>query len=518
MSTIGEVNKINNVNGSFTELTLGQVIDTNDPQQMGRIRVACPYLGDDDSTIVSDLPWASPISPLAGSNESAARGRGSDRTPGPIAYGFFNVPKVGATVLVACIEGDPRFRIFLGCLADQFLPHTMPHGRYTYNETPASSDTPSGPLSSTDDPIQPLFDSQTETFTKNTSVTGQVPGAARNNFEGRTRGADVAVSGVQPVYIESTDVLYTSEPDDQELAFTEPDGNIIDSTQGYHRSRVQEDRRSSATGFVYDPQVYSWTTPGFHSISMSDNADNCRTRFRTTHGHQIIMDDTNERIYISTAGGKTYLELDEKGNIHLYGERNISIHAERDINFTAGDTIRMTAVNGVHLASENEVRIHAQNGILHLKSGASTEVNAIGDLNVSSSGTVNVLSAADTLISAANIHVNSNGTLNLQAGASMNLLAGGEIIQTGVAIHLNGPGAGSATAVPGGISSSTFDAWWTNFVPEHEPWARVMTLVSSTDMDMGNTHTGSSEFPYNDPNVGRTERGFDLTRNNRWHR
>ncbi len=227
MSLFDEVRKIENNDSSFDQLSIGEVVDTNDPQQMGRVRVSCPYLGDGQGTIIENLPWATPISPLAGINESAARGRGNDKSVGPVAYGMFNIPKVGSFVLIACIEGDPRFRIYLGAMHDQFLPHTMPHGRYIYRDTAASPDKPAGPLSSTDDPIQPLYDSQTEAFTKDAegTPTGQAIPAPRLNFEYRTRAADSGVSGITADFMSSDEIIYTSNPDDQAEPFVEEDGN-----------------------------------------------------------------------------------------------------------------------------------------------------------------------------------------------------------------------------------------------------------------------------------------------------
>ncbi len=490
MKLFNEIRSINDIDGTCEQLTIGEVVDTNDPQQMGRIRVVCPYFGEGQDTIIADIPWATPISPLAGINESASRGRANDRTVGPVAYGMFNIPKVGSYVIVACIEGDPRFRIYLGAMHDQFLPHTLPHGRYTYNKNDPSEDKPAGPLSSTDDPIQPLYDSQTAAFTKTTesSPTTQSFTGPRLNFEYRTRAADNGVAGIISDFISSDEIIYTSNPDDQAEIFTEDDGNEIENTHGYHKSRVQEGAISGITKFVYDPQVYSWTTPGFHSVSMSDNSDNCRIRIRSTHGHQIIMDDTNERVYISTAGGKTWIEMDEKGNIDIYGERSISVHAEKDINFTAGDTFRVKAKNGIHLvASDGELRLHA---------GTDVHLNSTNDTFLTGSK---------------NVHIKaSGGVLNLNSSADTNILAAGNITQTGAKIDLNGPTAATATA--------SNEAWWTNRVPEHEPWARTMTLPDKTDGDSGNTHIDASEYVYNDKNVGRMERGYDLLRNSKWHR
>jgi len=500
MSIFDDINNGLGVTGEFEQLTLGEVVDTNDPQQMGRIRIACPYFGDTKDTPIKTIPWATPISPLAGTTTSLARGREDNISSGPVAYGMFNVPKVGTYVLVACIEGDPKFRVYLGCLHDQFLPHTLPHGRYSYNKENGLQDEPSGPLTSTEEALQPLYDSQTMAFQKSLDSVGSgIPIDPRKNYEYRTRGADIGVAGIDSFFIDTDDVLFTSHIDDKAETFTEKDGNEIENTHGYHKTRLEDGLTSDTTVFAYDPQVYSWTTPGFHSISMGDSAKSCRIRVRTTQGHQIILDDTNERIYLSVAGGKSWIELDEKtGNIDIYAKGNISYHAEKDINFTAGDTFRVKAKNGIHLISETEVRLHAKSGNLQLKSDS--------DLNILATN-IHLTGSSETNI--------TGGVLKLASDGDANINAGGQILQTGSAIHLNGPPAAAATPAS---ASNTKEAFWTNRVPEHEPWARVMTKVSATDNSTGNTHTNSAEFTYDDPNVGKSERGELIDRNPNWHR
>jgi hypothetical protein len=141
------------------------------------------------------------------------------------------------------------------------------------------------------------------------------------------------------------------------------------------------------------------------------------------------------------------------------------------------------------------------------------ELATVGDLDVSVS---NLMLTAVT-----NVHVKASaGVLNLQSGGNTNINATGQIIQTGSQIHLNGPGAASAEAATptATIETNTFEAFYTSRIPEHEPWARVMTDPLFTDQDMDNSHTDAAEYLYDDPDVGRLERGEDLLRNPKWHR
>lgn len=473
---------------TFDKLTLGEVVDTNDPQQMGRLRVLCPALGDNSSAKISEIPWATYVSPLGGVTDTASRGRAEYDTEGPVSYGMWNIPKVGSTVLVACLDGDTHYRLWLGCLVGQFFPHTLPHGRFSYD---AASDQPAGPLSSAEKPIQPTYSELTLAFTKSKdSVTAGLADDARSSFEFRTRGSDYSVAAIVNNLVQSVDSYVSSVSDDQDINVTEDDGNILHITQGYAESRVEPPLSFSATNNKnYDPQTYSWTTPGFHSVSMDDRPENCRIRIRTTHGHQIIMDDTNERMYISTPQGDTWIELDEKGNIDIYGKRNVSIHAEKDINMTTDKTFRVKAKEGIHLISEDEVRIHSKGGNgMNFKSDKELHMESLENMHIKTSQIG---------------HFTTGQTLNILSGENTYMSAGPDI-------HLNGPPALSA--------NNSKEAFWTDRIPEHEPWCRVMTKPSVTDNDNANTHANAAEYKYNDKNVGRVERGEDLGRNPKWHR
>jgi hypothetical protein len=126
-----QIQDLENADALVHGITIGEVIDTNDPQQMGRVRAVCPALGDIKNQARKNTPWAMYGSPFAGVNQLTKRGREETESEGPVAYGMWAIPKIGSFVLIMCIDGDPNHRVWLGCLPPQFFPHTMPHGRYS---------------------------------------------------------------------------------------------------------------------------------------------------------------------------------------------------------------------------------------------------------------------------------------------------------------------------------------------------------------------------------------------------
>lgn len=435
--------------------TLGIVVDTNDPQQMGRARVVCQRWGDTFDQDIDNIPWAVYVSPFGGQTNVGTRGPGIQESQGGIAYGMWAIPKVGAQVLVMCIDSDPNQRAFFGCVYDQHTPHTLPHGRFMYDDHPAldNSISPSGPYTSQEKPIEPLNTNMKQAFGNKTAP----------NYEWQNRAADYTASALDIQNMSST---ASNVADDKDIV---KDGWT--SRQGYDQSRIDPDAQTSYTEKNFDSMVYSITSPGFHAFSMDDRMENCRVRLRTTSGHQIIMDDTNERIYIATAKGENWIEMDQAGNIDIFASNKVNIRSKEAINMTSDDTIRMHAAKGIHMFSGDEIRMQAAKDI--------------------------------SIKTATNLRQHAGASLYLQSGADVNVLAGGNIIETGAAIHFNGPQAAAASPQP---------AKWTSRVPDHEPWARTMTSTENDET------THDPDLPYNDKNVNRMERGKRIPRGAYWRR
>lgn len=474
-------------------VTIGTVVDTNDPQQMGRVRIVCPQWGDSWTSNVEDLPWALYVSPFGGQMQTGTRGPGVQESEGGVAYGMWAIPKVGAQVVVMCVDGNPMTRMYFGCIYDQFTPHTMPHGRFMYDDHPeleksGSSPAPYGPYTSTEKYIQPLTANMKLAF-----------GAKDEpNHEYRTRAADYSVARVDVSQLGQT---YSRVQDDEDV-----DHDGWTSTQGYQASRSDPNAPSSYTNKNYDSMVYSFVSPGFHALSMDDRQENCRVRLRTTSGHQIIMDDTNERIYIATAKGNNWIEMDQDGNIDIFTSNKLSVHATKDINFTSDETIRMHAKKGIHMHSDDEVRIDAAKDI-HVRTDKEVRVDATNDIHLQTDANLRIgVTQAAYIEAGQSIHAKCSSTLHIDTGSTLNLLAGGNMLCTAPEIHLNGPSAASAS--PAGDQPAT-KAFWTNKVPTHEPYARVMTK---------DDFTHEPEVPYDDANVGKIERGNTITRGMFWRR
>jgi hypothetical protein len=179
---------------------------------------------------------------------------------------------------------------------------------------------------------------------------------------------------------EQYDKVSQAEPD----AWVKP----IDGANGYDWSGYK------SLGSFMASRVYGMSSPGFHSFLMDDRAFNSRVKIRSGAGHQIILDDTNERIYINTFEGNSWIEMDKSGNIDVYAKRRLSFHAEKDINMTSDETVRILGKKGVHIyAGFNQ----AQDNLLAPPQDGEVRIQSEADMHIISRKNIRQLSFLDTL-------------------------------------------------------------------------------------------------------------------------
>jgi len=445
--------------------TIGIVEDVSDAFQLGKIRIRCNQWGDTGLPI-DQIPQARFCSPFGGVTADLPRGVNESVSQGQVAYGQWNIPQVGSRAVVMLIDGDQNNRVWVGVVPDFFFSHTMPHGRYLDDKIP---------LTSTESPIEPLATNVKISFDNQL-----------DSPEYATRVMDRQVSAVRGQDI-GKKVVVSSKADEIDQVINSADGSTINRTQGYLPDR--------------DSAIFSYTTPGFHTMAMDDDPNNCRIRFRTTSGHQIIMDDTNERIYISTSKGNTWIEIDEKGTIDIYGSEDISMSADSDINILAKKTVRIGAGEGIHLTSGTGIRAHAKEDV-HLKSDADIKTHSANfKLHTDANFEVKVDGVHQETSNS--IIINSDSTYDLTASGTYtmtssgydfdgtNIMADGNIIAKGnitSAGNITAAGVVTATTVVAAGISATGSVVSAGSLSSSGPIFSATDVVAGTTSLMNHSH------------------------------
>jgi hypothetical protein len=320
--------------GSDFKLCIGVVKNNADPAQDGRLQVFIPSIDTKDYR-VEDLPWAIYVTPYGGTTANFKVGREQKDVSGASSYGFWAVPKNGAQVLCGFLEGEPNMRFWLGCFYLPELNRTLPQGI-------------NGIMTEIDESgVYPQ--AQMQHYVANLNEAGL--GVGSQHFE--TRGG----------YERSI-----SHPSNKNK--NKPSDN------GYAPKPLESDKS--------DSQTLCWTSPGRHYMVMSDVSDNCRIRIKSTEGNQVILDDTNERIYISTAQGRNWIELDEtNGKIYFYTASKFNVHSENDLNLYSDQNINIVAKKRVNIVSEERgVKIQGKMGLSFISTAADVKITASRDLHL----------------------------------------------------------------------------------------------------------------------------------------
>lgn len=320
--------------GQYFGLTVGVVKNNSDPMQHGRLQVYIPTFDAIDVN-TEDLPWATYVSPFGGATANIKVGPEAEAVPGISAYGFWAIPKNSAQVLIGFIDGNPENRFWVGCIYIPEHNRTLPTG---INGVTSEIDE-SGRYPQQDFPHAQSRLSEA--------------GLWKSDKHFRTRGG----------YERSV-----SHPSNKNK--NKPTDN------GYAPNPLDPSKAES--------QTISLTTAGRHALIMSDVDEHCRVRLKTANGQQVIFDDTNERIYISTGKGKNWVELDEgNGRIYIYSDSKINIRGKNDINLYSDENINIVANKRVHIKSEERsVHISGKHNVTLTSTHADIWAHASRDIKL----------------------------------------------------------------------------------------------------------------------------------------
>ena len=410
------------------------------------------------------------------------------------SYGMWFVPPdIGVTVMVVFVDGNPSEGYFIGCIPSRFSNHMIPAigGTQTVDISPADKTkyATSQPLpvaevnrkandlnnSTAVDkikrPVHPIADRFLEQGTLEDDVRGVTTSTVRRDVPNMVFG------------------ISTPGPLDKRAGSAK---KFIGREQSKSPTPVAVGRLGG-TQFVMDDgdDRYQRKKPAsegpveYADILEGEKGDpnipyNEYFRVRTRTGHQILMHNSEDLIYIGNARGTTWIELTSNGKIDIFAEDSVSIHTKNDFNFYA----------------DRDVNIEAGRNI-NLKASATFSKGADKDEGGSDSGRIHLNSKHDfKLIVGANGYITTTQNLNIgtgianyfTAGGNTNILSGGVHYETAGTIHMNGPAATPATpatelSVHKNLLTDKNEDWAkTKYqkgtmesimkrIPQHEPWA-----------------------------------------------
>ena len=198
-------------------------------------------------------------------------------------------------------------------------------------------------------------------------------------------------------------------------------------------------------------------------------------RIRTRTGHQILLHNSEDLIYIGNAKGTAWVELTSNGKIDIYSKDSISVHTDADLNFRAERDINLEAGRNLNINVANnktEMILKDANTIVY----QNNKITTVGNLNVATVGT-NLLT--------------SNGRTDVSAGAFV--VTAGRVFMNS---KTKAEAAVAATPLtlhqlPGETGEAAFNSIMKR-VPTHEPWPHHENL-NPTAFTLEKTDRNSTE-------------------------
>ena len=480
------------------------VVSHLDPKRMGTIQVELlksasagnqPERSGQIATVKYMSPFAG-ITPInATSNNDTFEGTQK-------SYGFWMVPPtIGTKVLVIFVEGNFSRGYWIGCVPDTYQNWMMPDpwSGSEFNNTDRTKKLPVGEYNKRlatgagTDPtkyIKPVNNNFYTALGRQGLVDDDVRGPANSSSRREVPSMVYGFSTPGPV-------------DKREGAPRSPVGPVETRTNAFTSvlggsSFVMDDGddtklRKSFAGQGPMEYVDLIATPDETTGIKTLPKGEC-VRIRTRTGHQILLHNTEDLIYIANAQGSTWIELTANGKIDVYAQDSVSIRTQNDLNISADRDINMTAGRDINynagrdykltvgnnsdvkvgnnhkldVAANHDVYVGATQKIFV---GADNNLLVAGPHLISSQATLDINTTGDRKDSQSNFDISTAGANKLTAGGSTDILSGGNHTETAAQIHMNGPAAAQAASAGSAAQAAVAaPALWPVRVPVHEPW------------------------------------------------
>jgi len=329
------------------------------------------------------------------------------------SYGFWAVPPdIGTKVLVIFAEGNPNYGYWIGCIQDDYMNFMVPDGRASTERTTEitpqnlkGQKLPVGEynkLLETGELVDPtLFN---KPFNKDFTGVLEVQGLITDEARGLTtssarRDIPSMVFGIS-----------TPGPADKrqgnprhEIGTASKKANVSYNRLGGSSFVMDDgdDKFVRKTHAEDGPPLYvnreAGETGGDETIPQNEVV-----RLRTRTGHQILLHNSEDLIYIGNSRGTAWIEITSDGKIDIHAQDSISVMSDNDINFTAERDFNVEAGRNINMkatarySDEQHYLDNKESGRIQLESKWDTNIHVGHDYKLTVKGNSDVVVDLDS--------------------------------------------------------------------------------------------------------------------------
>ena len=402
------------------------VVNVLDSQYMGRLQVELlkqTAAGNQPET-TGQLFEAKYLSPFYNVTNVNASSKNEGYRASQQSSGFWAVPPdPGTKVLVIFAEGNSSNCYWIGCIQDEYMNFMVPGLAATSTvkdfdkKAPAAEYNKLTTTGNTNEPTaypKPAHLDLLAGYIKRGLIEDEVRGITSSSARREIPSAVFGWSTPGPL----------DKRDGAPKADIGPRGNKVN----WYKSRL------GGSSFVMDDgddkflrKGKPWETPiEYVNLEAGETGGdptlphNEHIRLRTRTGHQILLHNTEDLIYIGNSRGTSWIELTSNGKIDIYAKDSISVHSGADLNFTADRDFNITAGENVNIVA-NKIKTSSIEST-NMVAGSTWSVNSGKDSSINSNANLVLYAQANgSIVAAEEQSVMSGANLALGSATSVGI-------------------------------------------------------------------------------------------------
>jgi len=334
---------------------IGIIKNNSDPARQGRVAVWVPDIGgdEDDPNQWYVVRYASPFfgSTLGvpGSSDSQNDNFGTSQQ----TYGFWAVPPdINNRVLITFVMGDPTRGYWFACVPNIQTMHMVPglarpQGNTLVAIEKINPDKFFGQGRITSDSYLPT----SELVSQDPKIDGNPEFYNLPKVVHIYQANIVINQGLDQDPVRGTITSSAQRETPSQVVGLSSPGRTAPDTADFPNLQQLLDNQSLPIAVV---QQFP-NRKGGHSLVLDDGdifGQNRLLRLRSSAGHQILMHDTEDLMYISNSRGTAWIELAPDGSVNIFSASNVSIRSQQDLNFHADNNINLHSGNTIKMFAE----------------------------------------------------------------------------------------------------------------------------------------------------------------------
>lgn len=317
---------------------LAKVVGHMDPTYMGVLEVELLHDSGNDERDEGQMHYVTYLSPFAGQTNLLHVNKTDTYPNTQKSYGFWAIPPdTGVIVMCMFVDGDPRKGYWFGCVQDLNMNFMMPGIAATEIATAKNTDKSRVPVADYNKLANEGTSQNDLTQIAKPACPQETMLDNQGLLEDDARG--ITTSSARREVPSAVFGISTPGPIDKQG----PKGEI-----GKKQTKVDAAYISRLTGssFVMDDGDDKWERkktpsegpPEYANVEaketgLRDRPHNELIRLRTRTGHQILLHNSEDLIYIGNARGTAWIELTSDGKIDVFSEDSITFRTKQDFNF-----------------------------------------------------------------------------------------------------------------------------------------------------------------------------------------